>query len=136
MARPLAPHIIRQLVTRRFRPATLSERRLLVVPLLHIGAEEANDEARTTALGRVTAVTVLSFACAPAADDMQQEPSQAEPEVIVGGLNGPMGILVEPDGTIWVVDSGVGGDQVVATPDPGSREMAEASFGETSRIDR
>ncbi|NJN84965.1 MAG: SnoaL-like domain-containing protein, partial [Caldilineaceae bacterium] len=42
------------------------------------------------------------------------------PEIITvaEGLNGPMGVLVDPDGNVWVIDSGIGGDQPLAALNP------------------
>ena len=50
------------------------------------------------------------------------------------GLNGPMGVLVDDHGVVWVVDSGVGGDDEMAFPDPMSGAMSTVKYGETSRI--
>jgi len=55
-------------------------------------------------------------------------------EVIAGGLNGPMGVLVALDGSVWVVDSGTGGDQAVEILDPESGETITAQIGNTSRV--
>ncbi len=55
-------------------------------------------------------------------------------EVIAEGFNGPMGILLAPDGSIWVVDSGVGGDTAIQMVDPATDEISEAMMGETSRV--
>lgn len=83
-------------------------------------------------------IALGSSSCTPETPDRgEATPSaSAEPAVVAGGLNGPMGILVEDDGTVWIVDSGIGGDRVVRTPDPVARQVAEGSFGETSRIIR
>lgn len=55
-------------------------------------------------------------------------------EVVVDGLNNPMGVLVTPDGTIWVVDSGYGGDEEMQTPDPQTGETITATIGMTSAV--
>ncbi len=36
--------------------------------------------------------------------------------VVIDGLNGPMGVLVTPDGSVWAVDTGVGGDVEMELP--------------------
>ena len=54
--------------------------------------------------------------------------------LIADGLNGPMGVLVTPDGTVWVVDSGTGGDEVREGIDPATRQPSTIRTGETSRI--
>jgi sugar lactone lactonase YvrE len=40
-------------------------------------------------------------------------PENVQGEVIAEGFNGPMGVLVDSAGDIWVVDSGTGGDEVI-----------------------
>ncbi|MEN8145882.1 MAG: ScyD/ScyE family protein [Gemmatimonadota bacterium] len=67
--------------------------------------------------------------------------------VVIDGLNSPMGVLVTPDGSVWVVDTGVGGDvelelagfsEAEAAPD--AEADADAGgldswlFGETARV--
>jgi sugar lactone lactonase YvrE len=55
-------------------------------------------------------------------------------EVIASDLNGPMGILLDSEGNVWVVDSGVGGETEVPFVDPESGEETTAMLGDTSRI--
>ncbi len=62
--------------------------------------------------------------------------AQVGPEVVASGLNGPMGLMVEADGSIWVVDSGVGGDEEMLYPDFNTYELKPVKFGHTSRIIR
>ena len=54
--------------------------------------------------------------------------------LIADGLNGPMGVLVTPDGTVWVVDSGTGGDEEEMGFNPVTRRAAPVRIGDTSRI--
>lgn len=82
------------------------------------------------------AAATLAFGCAAETADRPEAPAPPEPVVWAEGLNGPMGVLVAPDGAVWVVDSGLGGDLTVRTPDPVTRQIVDASFGETSRIVR
>lgn len=58
----------------------------------------------------------------------------SEPVTVTEGLNGPMGVLVDPDGGLWVVDSGFGGDTEMEVTDPETGEPATVKIGETSRI--
>jgi DNA-binding beta-propeller fold protein YncE len=58
----------------------------------------------------------------------------AAQEVVATGLNGPMGVLVAPDGSVWAVDSGTGGDQELLIISPETGEPATAYVGMTSRI--
>lgn len=60
--------------------------------------------------------------------------AQAEGEVIAEGLNGPMGVLLDPDGNVWVIDSGVGGETEVEVIDPNTGETTTALIGDTARI--
>jgi glyoxylase-like metal-dependent hydrolase (beta-lactamase superfamily II) len=55
-------------------------------------------------------------------------------EVIAEGFNGPMGVLLDGDGNVWVVDSGVGGDEAISMPDPESGEVMTVTVGNSSRI--
>lgn len=57
-------------------------------------------------------------------------------EVVADGLNNPMGLMVAPDGSVWVIDSGVGGDQEIEAVDPMSGEPLTATFGATSQVVR
>lgn len=56
-------------------------------------------------------------------------------ETVAGGLNGPMGLMVDPDGNVWVVDSGVGGDEILEITSP-EGELMSAPVGDTSRVIR
>jgi sugar lactone lactonase YvrE len=60
--------------------------------------------------------------------------AQAEGEVVAEGLNGPMGILLDPDGNIWVIDSGTGGDTAVDVVNPETGEKTTAQMGDTARV--
>jgi DNA-binding beta-propeller fold protein YncE len=60
--------------------------------------------------------------------------AQPEGEVIAEGFNGPMGVLVDPDGNVWVIDSGLGGDTEIETINPESRQTTTARVGDTARV--
>jgi steroid delta-isomerase-like uncharacterized protein len=55
-------------------------------------------------------------------------------ETIATGLNGPMGVLVDPAGPVWVIDSGIGGDTELSFINPFSGQEAPASFGQSARV--
>jgi len=56
---------------------------------------------------------------------------------VAKGLNGPMGVLVAPDGSIWVVDSGVGGPTEIQIPNPAEPDKPEIiKIGNTARVIR
>lgn len=57
------------------------------------------------------------------------------PTTVATGFNGPMGVLVAPDGDIWVIDSGMGGERDLQTRSP-EGEPITAKVGDTARIVR
>lgn len=57
-------------------------------------------------------------------------------QIVTDGLNNPMGLLVMPDGSVWVVDSGVGGEQEIEIVDPQTGQPATATVGMTSQVYR
>lgn len=59
---------------------------------------------------------------------------QVESTLVAGGLNGPMGITVDGQGQLWVVDSGVGGDTEIQFPDPSTGALKAVRIGESSRV--
>ncbi len=60
----------------------------------------------------------------------------AGPTVVASGLNTPMGVLVDDDGTIWITDSGTGGTDSVAMEEPSAGETSKVPFGLTARLVR
>lgn len=55
-------------------------------------------------------------------------------EVLATGLNLPQGVLVDPDGNIWVIDSGVGGEDEIMFMAPGAPEASPSPLGNTARV--
>ncbi len=47
-----------------------------------------------------------------------------------------MGVMVAPDGSLWVADSGVGGDTSMEMPNPQTGEMMTVTMGDTARVVR
>jgi sugar lactone lactonase YvrE len=45
-----------------------------------------------------------------------------------------MGVLLDPDGNIWVIDSGTGGDTTVEVVNPETGEKTTAQIGDTARV--
>lgn len=76
----------------------------------------------------ITSLLALAFAALLTAASAQQ--------VVADGLNNPMGLLVMPDGSVWVVDSGVGGEQEIEAIDPNTGQPAIATVGMTSHVYR
>jgi len=64
--------------------------------------------------------------------------TQAQPagELFVYGLSGPMGLLVDSEGNLWIVDSGMGGDRQLDVVNPETGEPITAPFGMSSRVIR
>lgn len=54
--------------------------------------------------------------------------------VVAEGLNGPMGVLVDPNGDVWVVDSGLGGDEPLDVFNPEAGGIVSGTFGISSRV--
>jgi hypothetical protein len=63
-------------------------------------------------------------------------PAELTGEIILEGLNGPQGLLVASDGSVYVIDSGMGGDETAEFINPETFEVEEATFGQTARIVR
>ena len=83
---------------------------------------------------RVLAIAALLLGMAQAQALFAQDDGMAMPgEVVAEGLNGPMGILIDPNGDIWVVDSGLGGDEEVDGMDF-SGQPVTIKYGPTARI--
>lgn len=76
----------------------------------------------------VCTVVMLTLLFAGAAN------AQGGGEVVASGFNGPMGVVVAPDGSIWVIDSGLGGDQDMPFVDPQTGESMTAKFGESAQV--
>jgi DNA-binding beta-propeller fold protein YncE len=60
--------------------------------------------------------------------------AQGAGTTIASGFNAPQGVLVAPDGSIWVIDSGLGGDQEIPFVNPETGEVEAATYGETARV--
>ncbi|MCW5843375.1 MAG: ScyD/ScyE family protein [Caldilinea sp.] len=83
---------------------------------------------------RLLVVAALLLGMMPAQALFAQDDGMAMPgEVVAEGLNGPMGILIDPNGDIWVVDSGLGGGEEVDGMDF-SGQPVTIQYGPTARI--
>jgi sugar lactone lactonase YvrE len=60
--------------------------------------------------------------------------SAAEGTTVATGFNGPQGVLVAPDGSVWVIDSGVGGENKMTVTSPETGEPTEVTYGDTARV--
>lgn len=88
---------------------------------------------RVSHLMRVIAVLVVLAGLLPVQTLFAQDEVPAG-EVIASGLNGPMGVLVDPSGDIWVIDSGLGGDEALQVFNPEANAPEDATYGMTGRI--
>jgi hypothetical protein len=79
----------------------------------------------------VSLVFILALALFPLAG---MSSAQGGGTTVASGLNGPMGVLVAPDGTVWVIDSGTGGDTEVAGVDPATGQPVTAKLGDTAQV--
>jgi DNA-binding beta-propeller fold protein YncE len=57
-------------------------------------------------------------------------------EIVIEGLNGPQGVYVAADGSVYVIDSGLGGEETTDFVNPETFEVEEGTFGETARVAR
>lgn len=96
----------------------------------------------TTAQCRCVLMTITAFLAASLAN-VGAVTAQEMGTVVLDGLNSPMGVLVAPDGTVWVADTGLGGDaemKLVMFGDAEAESEADEDgltswrFGETARV--
>ncbi len=62
-----------------------------------------------------------------------EEAVTAEIPTLAAGFNGPQGVLVDPDGNVWVIDSGLGGEEEIPFLAPGIGPVT-ANLGESARV--
>ena len=86
-------------------------------------------------INSIMALAIVSALWISTDSAMAQE-KESGGTVIVDGLNGPQGVLAIDDGSIWVIDVGLGGDQEVEIGglDPNTNEVIKATFGNTARV--
>ena len=60
--------------------------------------------------------------------------AQGAGTTIAGGINAPQGEIVAPDGSVWVNESGTGGDKENTIVNPETGEVEAATYGETARV--
>lgn len=87
-----------------------------------------------TALTACQPIQAPPQATIPASDATPTTTESAD-EVIATGFNAPQGVLVDPDGVVWVIDSGLGGEEEIAFSAPGVGPTT-GGFGETARVVR
>ena len=91
---------------------------------------------------RISINSILALALVSAlwiaADSAMAQEKESGGTVIMDGLNGPQGVLAIDDGSVWVIDVGLGGDQEVEVGglDPNTNEVIKATYGNTARVMR
>lgn len=81
-------------------------------------------------------ILVLMLTVPALAQDGPPPPDLGDGVIVLDGLNGPQGVHVDADGTLWVIDSGFGGDETIAFINAQTFEQVDATFGQTSRVIR
>ncbi len=74
---------------------------------------------------------ILALALLPLAEVSS---AQGGGTTVASGLNAPMGVLVAPDGSVWVIDSGLGGDTELPGINPATGEPVTAKLGDTAQV--
>lgn len=84
----------------------------------------------------VSAQEATPEATGEAAEEMGQMPPAPviDGDIIAEGINGPQGLYVDAEGNVYVVDGGLGGDEVITAVSPETGEAVEAAFGLSSQI--
>ena len=88
----------------------------------------------------MVAKLILSLICACAfalpvlAQDGPPPMPELDGEIVMAGLTGPQGLYVDTDGNLWVIDSGMGGDEAVTFFNTETFEPVEGRLGLTSHI--
>lgn len=67
---------------------------------------------------------------------MQEAEAEAAggPRTVATGLNAPMDVVVAPDGRVFAIDSGTGGDTEIPFVNPDTGEATTATVGDTARV--
>ena len=82
----------------------------------------------------VLLMLVLSLAAVGLVGSALAQEDSNDGVVVAEGFNSPQGILVTRNGSIWVIDSGVGGINNASAVDPNTGEVVTAKVGNTSRV--
>lgn len=85
---------------------------------------------RTIQRWRVAIIAVALLAM------MSVSASAQTSEVVAEGLNGPQDIVVASDGEIWIIDGGLGGDEMIEVFDGESGGPLTAGFGVSAQVVR
>ncbi|QPC83955.1 ScyD/ScyE family protein [Phototrophicus methaneseepsis] len=80
-----------------------------------------------------TLLTLVLAGAVVAQEDMPPMP-ELDGEIVADGLNGPMGLDIDADGNLLIVDSGTGGEETIEYADPTTFEVSTVPYGNTSRV--
>lgn len=83
----------------------------------------------------ILALSLLLTAGIAAAHDGEPVPA-ADGEVIATGFNGPQGLLLDGDGNVWVIDSGLGGEGDIKWISGETGEEVDAKVGDSAQVAR
>lgn len=99
------------------------------------GTEEITATEEVTASEDVTATEELTATEEVTTSETVSDTAAAAPEgeVIAEGLNGPMGVFVGEDGSVWVIDSGMGGEEGIPFISVEGQPIT-ATFGMSARV--
>ena len=96
--------------------------------------KEDRDDPTSHSIAPLLLLSVSALFACGGGDDAKEAASTSEkaamaetggPTVVASGLNAPMGVLVDDDGTIWITDSGTGGTDSLAGQNPVTGEKAK-----------
>ena len=81
----------------------------------------------------------IIFACmftlsAMAQDGPPPAPDLGDGVVVMAGLNGPQGLYIDGEGRLFVIDSGMGGEEVIQFFNPTNFEPTDSPFGMSARV--
>ena len=79
---------------------------------------------------------VLALVLPVLAQDGPPPMPELDGDIVMAGLNGPLGVYVDSVGHVWIIDSGAGGDEEIEFFDPTTFEVLPATFGNTSVVMR
>jgi hypothetical protein len=82
----------------------------------------------------ILSLVVLVFVLPTLAQDGPPPTPELDGEIVLEGLNSPQGVFVADDGSVYIIDSGVGGEETISYVNATTGEPIEAKFGQTSRV--
>jgi hypothetical protein len=84
---------------------------------------------------KTLALTLVILCIFPGLVTAQAPPQDfGEGTVIASGLNAPQGITADADGNLWVIESGLAGDEDIQFMSPEAGKPAPSKMGPTARI--